>query len=108
MWVSATQDNGGIMLLSPCGIDCETCPLKDQCSGGCRASGGKPFYIKDFGVEICPIYDCAVNKHGYQTCGECADVPCQIFFDWKDPSMTDEEHRETIEKNVAALKDAQS
>ena len=94
------------MNFSPCGIDCDTCPLKDQCSGGCFGIEGKPFYLKDFGVEVCPMYDCAVNQKGYKSCGECADLPCQIFYDWKDPSMTDEEHIQGVNDRVAGLKAA--
>ena len=48
------------MNLSPCGINCDACPLKEKCGDGCQVCGGKPFYIKDFGVECCPIYDCSV------------------------------------------------
>ena len=92
------------MLLSPCGIDCAVCPMKDKCGDGCQVCGGKPFFIKDFGVETCPIYDCSVNKKGYKTCGQCDEVPCKIFFDWKDPSMSDEEHRKAVNTNVALLK----
>ena len=58
--------------------------------------------------EQCPIYDCAVNKRGYKTCGECAEVPCQLFYDWKDPSMSDEEHNKAIESNVSLLKELNS
>lgn len=94
------------MNVSPCGINCDACPLKEQCGGdGCQVCGGKPFYIRDFGVERCPIYNCAVNKNGFKTCGECAKVPCQLFFDWKDPSMSDEEHKKAVEGNVALLKE---
>jgi len=28
-----------------------------------------------------------------------------IFFDWKDPSMSDEEHRQGVTTNVALLKE---
>jgi hypothetical protein len=96
------------MNISPCGINCDACPLKAQCGNACQVSGGKPFFIKDFGVERCPIYDCAVNKKGYKTCGECADVPCRLFYDWKDPSMSDEEHRQSVDVNVAFLKELKS
>ena len=92
------------MNISPCGINCDACPLNEQCGGACQQTCGKPFYIKAFGVEQCPIYDCSVNKHGYTTCGECTLVPCQLFFDWRDPSMSEEEHKKAIEGNVALLK----
>ena len=93
------------MNVSPCGINCDACPLKEKCGSGCQQSCGKPFYIKDFGVECCPIYYCAVNKKGNKTCGECTELPCQLFYDWKDPSMSDEEHRQGVDTNVALLKE---
>ncbi|MDR2855138.1 MAG: DUF3795 domain-containing protein [Methanomicrobiales archaeon] len=92
------------MSVSPCGIDCDQCQLRENCDDSCQVNGGKPFYIKDFGVEVCPIYDCSINKNGYKTCAECSDLPCQLFYDWKDPSMSDEVHNEAISKNVAFLK----
>ena len=91
------------MMLSPCGIDCEQCEYFDSC-GGCYTIEGKPFYIKDFGVEVCPMYECPVVKKGYKSCAECPELPCQIFYDWKDPSMTDEEHIGSINSRVEILK----
>ena len=95
------------MSLSPCGINCgefEAC--KTAGCGGCHAIQGKPFFLKDFGVEVCPMYDCPVNKKGYKSCAECSELPCQIFYDWKDPSMTDEAHINSINDRVKILKDS--
>ena len=94
------------MLLSPCGIDCESCEYHENCGGGCHGIEGKPFYLKDFGVDVCPMYDCPVNNKGYRTCGECPELPCQVYYDWKDPSMSDEEHINSIHERVEALKDS--
>ena len=91
------------MLLSPCGIDCRICDYFQNC-GGCNIVRGKPFYLADFGVEVCPMYDCSVNQKGYQSCSACSKLPCQIFYDWKDPSMTDEEHINSINERVDALR----
>lgn len=92
------------MNVAPCGIICEGCPQQESCGGSCFACGGKPFYLKEFGAEVCAIFDCAVNKKGYETCGECADLPCQIIQDWRDPSMSDEAHQQSIDERTAALK----
>ena len=94
------------MLLSPCGIDCERCDYYKSCGGGCHKIEGKPFYLKDFGVDVCPVYDCPVTKKGYKTCAECAELPCQIFHDWKDPSMTEEAHINSINERTKILKDS--
>lgn len=91
-------------LISPCGIDCGCCEYAEQCNGSCHAIEGKPFYVKDFGMEVCALYDCAVNKKGYKTCAECDNLPCEIYTMWKDPSMTDEEHEESIRQRVEILK----
>lgn len=95
------------MSLAPCGINCgeyEVC--KTAGCGGCHAIQGKPFYIKDFGVEACPLYDCPVNNKGYHTCAECSELPCKIYHDWKDPSMSDEEHLNSIDERVKTLKNS--
>jgi len=92
------------MYLSPCGMDCTGCPLKEQCGGTCHELKGAPFYVKDFGLEVCPIYECAVTKKGYTTCGECAEMPCQIFYDWKDPEMSEQEHLQSVRDRVETLK----
>jgi len=99
------EESKTAMNVSPCGINCDACHLKEQCGNGCQTSRGRPFYIEAFGVERCPIYDCSVNKNGFKTCGECTKLPCQLFYDWKDPSMTEEEHRQCIDDNVALLKE---
>ena len=92
------------MVFSPCGIDCDECPFKEQCGGDCFACEGKPFYIKDFGIETCLIYDCAVNQKGFKTCGECDELPCQIWYEWKDPEMTEEAHLQSIKDRAELLK----
>jgi hypothetical protein len=94
------------MKLSPCGVDCSSCHLFDKCKKDCNESQGKPFYITDssIGLEVCDIYDCVRNKKNLKHCGECEDLPCQIFFDWKDPDFTDEEHQEDIKQRVDRLK----
>jgi hypothetical protein len=46
-----------------------------------------------------------VNKKGFKTCAECSELPCQIYYDWKDPSMTDEAHIQSIKDRVLLLKE---
>ena len=93
------------MLVPPCGRDCESCDYTESCDG-CYAMEGRPFYIADFGMDICPVYDCSVNKRGYKSCAECPDLPCQIIHVWKDPSVTDEAHINSINDRVAILKNS--
>ena len=93
------------MSLSPCGINCgefEAC--KEMGCSDCHEIKGKPSYLKDYDVETCPMYDCSVNQKGYQTCAECEELPCQIYQEWRDPSMSDEEHLNSINERVKTLK----
>ncbi|MDR2884498.1 MAG: hypothetical protein LBV09_05270 [Deferribacteraceae bacterium] len=94
------------MLSSSCGADCNDCEFKAACSGGCFACEGKACYVAEMGLGVCAIYDCAVNKKGYasKTCAECADLPCEIFMSWKDPSMSDEAFKANVDMRVANLK----
>ena len=66
----------------------------------------RPFYLANFGVETCPMYDCPINKKGYKSCAECSELPCKIFYDWRDPSMTDEAFTNSINERVKNLKDS--
>lgn len=94
------------MYIAPCGSTyCVKCEQREACGGCCHAGKGKPFYLANFGVETCPIYDCAVNKKGYKTCPECPELPCQIIYDWRDPSNTEEEHRQSVDKTAAFLRE---
>ncbi len=92
------------MKLSPCGVDCTSCHLLEKCQKSCNESQGKPFYIKDIDMEVCAIYDCVCNQNALTHCGHCSELPCQIYFDWKDPDFSDEEHKKDIEKRVERLK----
>jgi hypothetical protein len=91
------------MNLSPCGVDCASCPYSESC-GGCYAIAGKPAFLKEIGVEVCPLYECPVTKKGYHSCAECAELPCELYQSWRDPSMSDEQHQEGITQRVNNLK----
>lgn len=92
------------MLLAPCGVDCDGCTYSESCGGSCFEIKGKPFYLKEIGVDLCPLYDCPVNKKGYKTCAECEDLPCELFHEWRDPSMSDEQHLTSINERVERLR----
>ena len=93
-----------LMLLAPCGADCKGCEYAEKCGGSCYACQGKPFYVKEFGFEVCAIYDCSVNKKGYKSCAQCQELPCQTFYDWRDPNMTDEAFEQSVNERVKTLK----
>jgi len=55
-------------------------------------------------TKVCPLYDCSVNKRKHKDCGDCAEVPCQMFREMKDPNSSDEEHRQGLVDRVERLK----
>lgn len=87
-----------------CGVNCGECGEYGKTCEGCAVISGKVFWAGYMGSDICPIYDCCVGKRGLSHCGGCEELPCQIYFDTKDPRISDEEHRTGIERRVAALK----
>ena len=94
------------MTISACGINCEECPyfISGTCQG-CVRLKGEPFWTKEMTPKgVCPLYDCAVNDKGFKNCGGCADLPCQLFLEMKDPDMSDEDHQKSIQTRVLRLR----
>lgn len=91
-------------MISLCGVQCGGCAEYGKTCEGCAAISGKVFWAGYLGLEICPIYNCCVNEKGFEHCGECGELPCPMYFDTKDPSVSDEEHKLGIQRRVAALK----
>jgi hypothetical protein len=98
--------------ISVCGIDCavacvEHCnkfeELKDNPCKGCNALEGVVFWTKLFNVDVCPIYGCVKEKQ-LKHCGQCEKLPCDIWVNSKDPSMTEEQHQQGIKDRIAVLK----
>lgn len=67
-----------------CGIDCETCSLREE-SGcpGCTATEGKPFWGE------CSLAKCCIVKN-HEHCGGCNDFPCNLLHKFSyDPEHGD-------------------
>ena len=95
------------MNLSTCGLVCDECPSFGNECNGCRAIKGQTFWaLEMMPNKTCPLYHCAVNERGLTDCGACAELPCKTFLEMKDPSSTDEEHRQAIIDRVAQLKNS--
>ena len=94
------------MILSACGLICSDCEFFGAQCNGCHAVKGQTFWALDhMPTKTCPLFDCSVNKRNYKDCGDCAELPCTIFREMKDPNSTDEEHRQGLIDRVARLKD---
>ncbi len=67
-------------LVGCCGMSCVLCPRfhsqsKSKCPG-CGLSTNR---------ESCSTFKCCTEKHGYESCAECAVAPCERLFlqaDW--------------------------
>jgi len=92
-------------LVSACGIECGECPFFQKTCEGCFSVKGRPFWtVEHMGGNPCPLYACAVETKGLPSCAPCGELPCKKFMDLKDPSASEEEHLEGIQKRVAILK----
>jgi hypothetical protein len=95
--------------ISCCGCICSECAEYQKNCTGCWAVKGKPYWIQYVDEDVCPEYICCVTKHGYRTCAECEKLPCELWYQLKDPSQTDEEHEAGIRERVKVLRgEAQS
>ena len=82
-------------IIASCGIYCHECRYSNQCRG-CARLQGKPFWTTQFGVEVCPLYDCCITKKQLEHCGLCHDFPCETFNSLRDPSLSDEEAEQAL------------
>jgi hypothetical protein len=89
-------------VLNVCGAECAGCVLLKDCKGTCTEIQGKVFWTKYMGMEVCPIFKC-VSDHKYKNCGDCTKIPCELWFSLKDPSSTDEQHRQSVSDRVKKL-----
>jgi hypothetical protein len=90
---------------SICGANCFDCKYYGNQCKGCIKDLGQPFWCADiFEDKTCPLFKCATQDKGLNHCGECEELPCKLFFDLKDPELSQEEHEKSINKRVKALK----
>lgn len=95
-------------MINPCGVYCKDCSWYKKGCEGCRETKGIPFWAVEHTEKgVCPIWDCAVNSRDLNHCGECSLLPCKIFTDLRDPSMTDEQYETALRERIEALKNIQ-
>jgi hypothetical protein len=87
-----------------CGIYCGNCDFLGKQCKGCGYVNGKPFWTAQIPSGICPIYNCCSNQKQIEHCGLCADFPCKIFLELRDPNMSDEEFQNSLIKRQEVLK----
>jgi len=93
------------MLISACGLVCSDCPFFKKPCSGCFEVKGKPFWAKEATPNgVCQLFDCSLINHGYRSCGDCSELPCQMFLDLKDPNISQKEHEKSIAKRIEILR----
>lgn len=90
--------------ISPCGVDCTSCGEYGKTCAGCRDIKGKVFWLEYIGQPVCPLYACPIEKHGLRSCAECPELPCASFYELRDPSVSEEDHRREIATRVKRLR----
>lgn len=88
--------------MNRCGCSCEECASwPDECPG-CDATRGRVYWTRYIGAVVCPVYACCGEK-AHNDCGECSEIPCETWFELKDPALSDEEHERSIGTRVQNL-----
>lgn len=91
-------------MLSLCGVKCDECKDYKQSCNGCQEIEGKVYWAPYVNKTVCPIYHCCRNEKQHESCGQCSDLPCRIYYDTQDPSTTLEEHEAGIKLRVSLLR----
>ena len=91
-----------ILGLSCCGTDCGACPLRGNTCTGCNEACGRVFHMPE--GKACPIYACCAGKHRFATCAGCGQLPCDTWLAVRDPSMTEEGFKKSVEDRVRTLR----
>ncbi|MDD4600737.1 hypothetical protein SDC9_20905 [bioreactor metagenome] len=89
-------------MLSVCGVICGDCKSYGTECAGCQQIEGKVFWAQYIGADICPTYKCVRDK-SVNHCGECTQMPCELWFSLKDPGWSEEEHQASIKMRQEAL-----
>jgi hypothetical protein len=91
--------------LSVCGLDCSVCEFYEKTCTGCYAVKGSTFWAKEMMPgKVCPLFQCAFNDRGHESCGDCLELPCKLFLEMNDPALSDEEHLKMIQVRVHRLR----
>lgn len=93
-------------MITRCGLDCRDCYAYPNDCPGCKVVAGKPAWAESIGEEQCQLYQCSAAK-AYAHCGQCNELPCKMWYDLKDPSLSDEGHLQAINERIERLRSLQ-
>jgi hypothetical protein len=87
-----------------CGVYCGSCELLGKQCSGCGYVDGSPFWVASVGMTVCPLHDCCRKQKSLEHCGLCDGFPCDVFLGMRDPSWTDEQFQESLDRRRNALR----
>lgn len=90
------------MKLSACGRKCFECSTYSFDCLGCYHT--REIIIKKKEKDMCPIYECVMNRNKERSCKNCEELPCELFDLCGDSEMTRKERKGDIRKRVLRLK----
>lgn len=79
-----------------CGLYCGNCEYLGEKCQGCGNVQGKPFWTTQMKIEVCPLYDCCINKKQLEHCGMCDELPCETFKAFHDPALSEKEAKKVV------------
>ncbi len=92
------------MSIGCCGSVCDECHEYHKSCAGCHETQGKPAWISEASFGQCSFYECCIVKKGLDHCGNCSEMPCKMFYDCIDPSLSKEVAAKDIADRVLHLK----
>jgi hypothetical protein len=98
------QNRRKIMNISCCGTLCKKCTEYHKGCAGCRETEGKPGWVFEMGLKQCNFFTCCIEEKKLEHCGKCSEVPCKMFYDCIDPSLTKEAAAKDIADRVLYLR----
>ena len=91
-------------VVSLCGIVCSDCQAFDVQCAGCDTMSGVPSWMDEVDFSVCPLYACCRDEKRLTDCGRCPQLPCSLYTELKDPSLSDEEHARALRARMDALR----
>jgi len=88
-----------------CGFICKNCKSYKIDCDGCRESQGKVGWIKEAGVDICPIYQCCKIDKKLLFCIECEKCFCSKFTDFSNNVLSSEELEKMLEQQKLQMEE---
>jgi len=86
-----------------CGMYCDECDHFEKDCPGCDESDGCVFWTEYVDADVCPVQECCTNVKHLAHCGLCDEMPCEKYFRFHDPGVSEDEAKEMLKKQKETL-----